>query len=335
MSSLLSYYGPKSNLISVEFRSDGESSATEIILEDGKVSALVVGPASYIITVAQQLAWLGATCRSSTYQSRSFLRCAYYCDTIWEHSNPSSNSFKISYNMAPFDEAEIPRSWALLFGSPCVASGYPIDERLKNEIGLQLPIEFLEVEKLYSERLSFQDNNPAGFETYCFINSELSYDLGKMLQELEKPTLPALERQMNRFLNEIGVPSFQEILMEITKRYSKSENKNDQFYSSGNLHRLVPELLDTNPSSIQHSKYNEMSWCDIIKCKIENWTKEEWDWWPFQPPKRALSSGEARLYWTCVRSNSPTFLKKEANLISRRAVRNSDGQKSLRGLQER
>jgi len=109
-----------------------------------------------------------------------------------------------------------------------------------------------------------------------------------------------LRESLHNFIN----PSFQTRLMEITDKYGRLENKDDEFRSNGDLHSLIAELLDSDPSCIGWTDREGTSRSDILKWKFEGWTGEKWDWWPSKPPQRRLRPGEARLHWTCVSSNS-------------------------------
>jgi hypothetical protein len=102
-----------------------------------------------------------------------------------------------------------------------------------------------------------------------------------------------------------NVPSsFQQNLMEFVERSAKSGVKDNGFHSRSDLRCIAAELLDTNPSRIEWTDGDKVSWGDIFKHKFEDWTKEKWNWWPFNPLRRALLSDEARLYWTCVSNKS-------------------------------
>jgi len=92
--------------------------------------------------------------------------------------------------------------------------------------------------------------------------------------------------------------------MKIIDKYRRLENKDDKFCFNGDQHSLIAELLDSDLSYIRWTDRKGTSWSGILKWKFEGWTREKWDWWPFKPPQWRLCPREARLYWTCVSSNS-------------------------------
>jgi hypothetical protein len=252
-------------------------------------------------------------------------------------NDSSPDTFSISYITVPVDEDEPSPSWTYLFDGPYIASGYVTSERSERDVGLQLPAEFLGIRGSGPERLSSRDKNTAGSSTRCFIDGGRSYDLEEVFQGSEqRRTLVFLEGKLNNDPYRSLFPPFLQFLTGLTKRYERLDIETDGFHSSGRLHRVVAELLDTNPGSIEWSDSDAISHYDILKRKLEDWTKEEWNWWPFKRPQRALGSGEARLYWTCVRSKSPTSdIANSKGLMRDRRVGRKDGQKSLQVLQRR
>jgi hypothetical protein len=70
------------------------------------------------------------------------------------------------------------------------------------------------------------------------------------------------------------------------------------------LTRLVVEWEYISPSDIQIVYDYNSSLMNRFKCVFEDLTKESWDWWPLEPPKRPLPSEKARVIWHCVRSTN-------------------------------
>lgn len=102
-------------------------------------TALVSGPESLIRIVAQQLAWLGAVCRTSSPADR-----LAYCDTIWT-KDPSRvvSSFTIRYNIVRFNVEDQKGCWHKLLSNSVIATGFPIPKRPEDMIGLQIPLKIM------------------------------------------------------------------------------------------------------------------------------------------------------------------------------------------------
>ncbi|KAL6165452.1 hypothetical protein ACJQWK_08678 [Exserohilum turcicum] len=287
------------NALTAVPNSDDQSLDTRIVFTEGKVSASVTGPKDFLVAVAQQLAWLGATCRPREEQLPSETRQhPYYHDTILTQDNTELNEFRISYVKVLVDEDEASQSWTCLLDGPCIASGCPISVRSEDEAGLQLPSDFLGTKETALEVLTVRGTAPAGSSTKCFINGWGSYNFEKEFQSSEQPrSLIFLEQKLNSNISVLAY--YRQSLMNLAKRHKQTGTEH-RLPSSNKLPHVVSELLDTDPSSIDWSYGHAISFSNNLKSKFEDWTREEWDWWPFRHPQRALRSSEARLYWTCV-----------------------------------
>lgn len=280
----------------------------EIALVRNKVIASVTGSKDFVIAIGQQLAWLGATCRPRSKQPQYGRRYSLYCDTFWRRHHTLSNSYAIWYDTVEVDvEAAEDDYWKNNFLDFCIASGYSIIERPRDEIGLQLPARLWKVVEDFPENLLLPAKLPSGLTTDVYIREGPSYYLKKKLSHSEhKMTLAALEKHLTIILHSCATLSFQEALMEILRGYQTSNSEGDVFYFSGNLHRIIAELLDIDPSSIEWTRDEKPSLGDIIKDRIEHSTKEQLNWWPFNPPRRINCYNGARLYWRCVSNHSRT-----------------------------
>lgn len=305
------------------------SSAIEFSLREDKVSALIVGSKDFIVAVVQQLAWLGATCGVKPHQSSSPSRDPYYCETVWKQDMSSKNTYEISYDIVPLDEDETVPHWALLLDSPRIACGYPISERFSNEMGLKLPVEFLDAEPQDANIWSSYEDVPAGSTTNCYIDSVTSYDLKKMLQDMKQLSMTALEVYLKDLKTFHSADLFRRTLTRLYRTYKSAKSPNEQRCYSHQLRNTTAELLDTDPSSIELNDHHKSVWADTFKHNFQLWTKEEWDWWPLTPPRRPLLVGEARLYWTCVIGNLRISVANPLILTFCRTVGIEDGQKFL------
>lgn len=101
----------------------------------------VQGSESYIVAVAQQLAWLGAACRESVGRLAScYTMVSERADSAHEFPGPL---FDISYEVSSSVGDASPSCWHDLVGNSVVAIGYPIRPREHDEIGLQTSIEIM------------------------------------------------------------------------------------------------------------------------------------------------------------------------------------------------
>jgi hypothetical protein len=111
-----------------------------VFLLKDTVSVSATGSVEFLCTIGQQLAWLGAVCRSSRIG-------LCYCDTVWTHKRSGAHSggeyFAIGYDVVLFDRDEIKPCWHSLVGDFVVATGFPIPERPSDDKGLQIPVEVM------------------------------------------------------------------------------------------------------------------------------------------------------------------------------------------------
>ena len=265
----------------------------------------VKGSKEFLVAVAQQLAWLGAACIPSEEQSPSKThREAYYRDTIWTPDDSKPDTFHMLYAIVPVDEDEPSPSWTSLFDGPCIASGYPISVRSENQLGLQLPQEFLGISEPLPGQLTRQGKKPAESSGRFFIPGEPNRNLERIFQISGQPkTLVSLEKEVNSTHSILQY--FGRSLVGLKRKYEQTEVEKYGLQSSRRLSHVVAELLDADPGSVEWSNTDPINFFDTSKNKFEDWTRGEWDWWPLKPPKRALRSSEARLYWTSVSRESP------------------------------
>jgi hypothetical protein len=135
--STLSRHGQDSDLPSK--LGNTPSSAIFIDLERQTVTA--TGSEDLIVTVAQQLTWLGAACRASVGELA-------YCYPTFDEAEISRTdfhvpAFQITYEVVPLSAQEPRSCWNKLVGSSVIATGFPISERLLNETGLDVPLEIM------------------------------------------------------------------------------------------------------------------------------------------------------------------------------------------------
>ena len=100
----------------------------------------VTGSEDFIVTIGQQLAWLGAACRTSVDQ---FSRCY----TAFAEAKPDSElpqpTFEIRYEVIPLRPDEPTSCWKDLVGDSVIATGFPISERHCEAIGLEIPLQIM------------------------------------------------------------------------------------------------------------------------------------------------------------------------------------------------
>ncbi len=67
------------------------------------------------------------------------------------------------------------------------------------------------------------------------------------------------------------------------------------------LGQVLPRGLRlTAKENIYFLTHDPLTIQDRVKRRFEAYSGEEWDWWPFRPARRPLTSGNVRLQWTCV-----------------------------------
>lgn len=110
-----------------------------ISLEDKTI--IVAGPEDLIVTVGQQLTWLGAACRESIGELA-------YCYAKFDEVETSLAesyvpTFSITYEVVPISAQEPRSCWNDFVGNLVVVPGFPVSERLLDETGLELPLEIM------------------------------------------------------------------------------------------------------------------------------------------------------------------------------------------------
>jgi hypothetical protein len=137
------------------------------------------------------------------------------------------------------------------------------------------------------------DEDPDGGEIEDV--DKLEYDLAKARQFIETSfAFTALQKNLQDFVN----PTFASRLGDIIKRLARMSPHIKDF---SHLQRVASELRHTNPHNIQIQRAEIIHWNDEVRAKIEDWTRQEWEWWPLERPRRRLGNGTAKVEWLCVR----------------------------------
>lgn len=93
------------------------------------------------MTVAQQLAWIGAVCRGSIGRlAFCYTRFSEVVDAEVELPGPI---FNISYHLSTVGVKASESCWHKLVGNSVIGAGFPIPERANGEIGLHIPLELM------------------------------------------------------------------------------------------------------------------------------------------------------------------------------------------------
>jgi hypothetical protein len=117
-------------------------------------------------------------------------------------------------------------------------------------------------------------------------------------------------KSLRRGLREFVHPSFGTLLNTLVKkRLSVSDS-----LASSEIFQFVGEIKDALPETIVYSS-DPVGILDRIMAGIERTTRQEWDWWPLQPPKLPSTADSVRVTWRSV-----CMLR----LSSRRCVANPD-----------
>lgn len=106
----------------------------------------VTGPAASIAEVAEQMAWLAASLRSSP-SNRGVAYCSPRVSDIRVGDAPLSNSFDAHFRidfavrvLPETDSQSNGQCWHGLFRNPVVVEGYPILKRPPGRLGLEIPL---------------------------------------------------------------------------------------------------------------------------------------------------------------------------------------------------
>jgi serine/threonine protein kinase len=73
----------------------------------------------------------------------------------------------------------------------------------------------------------------------------------------------------------------------------------------GEIKELMSELLYSRPLEISLVQDVSVSYLDMLRNKVEEYTEIGWDWWPLDKPQKSLPDGYSRLSWQCVSSHKP------------------------------
>ena len=96
------------------------------------LTAQPVGNLDFVISIGQQLAWLSAACQFSNELC--------YADTSWMITD---EDVEIRTCLVPIDEAEEKFCWHNLTGDTVIVSGFPMEDRGEQDIGLQIPLKIM------------------------------------------------------------------------------------------------------------------------------------------------------------------------------------------------
>jgi hypothetical protein len=87
----------------------------------------------------------------------------------------------------------------------------------------------------------------------------------------------------------------------------RDRQRHDKHFSNKQLRDLevlISELQHVVPDQIVTDVNGTMTAANYLKGIVEDFTGETWDWWPLKPRMRALTKGEVRLWWDCVRNST-------------------------------
>ena len=107
--------------------------------------------------------------------------------------------------------------------------------------------------------------------------------------------LQALRSSLQDFVH----PPFQTKLQELLDRPSLTTGLESNKVMA-DIRGLIAELQEVRPESIGVSCRSKESFTDYLKGIVEDFTSEEWEWWPLKPRRRPILAGQARLQWRCV-----------------------------------
>jgi hypothetical protein len=112
----------------------------DIIINLVEKSLLVTGSEEFVVTVAQQISWLGAACRVTPLG----LGCSYilFNEVASKFGLPLC-TFRISTEVVPLTSDDSGSCWNEVVGNSTIVTGFPIPERVNNEKGLELPLEVM------------------------------------------------------------------------------------------------------------------------------------------------------------------------------------------------
>ena len=115
--------------------------APNIDISPDRQRVSVSGSEDFIVTVAQQLAWLGAACRASVGRLA-------FCYTTLSEVNDSGVEFPgpvfdINYDISSTEVEASESCWHDLVGNSVIVAGFPILERANGEVGLHIPLEIM------------------------------------------------------------------------------------------------------------------------------------------------------------------------------------------------
>ena len=221
-----------------------------------------------LVAVAQQLAWLGASCGTQPEPSQGE---PVYRDTRWEWDPHEQNLFKISYTDASFEnDAGVP-PWSSLLGEVSFAAGFKIPGHQKHQAGLMVPT------ALFAER----DEIPQG--------ADHAAPFGLVLDDALTERLQALSSKISSAKILISLESICKTRCDgagLEKQLSLLRSSLQQIINTPFAEEIVILSSDDIP------------WINRLKALAENYTQVSWDWWPLSPRIPDLSQDQRHLRWT-------------------------------------
>lgn len=101
----------------------------------------VSGSEDFIITVAQQLAWLAAACRESTGELMyCYVEFSEVDHAQWDNFIPE---FQVAFELAPLEPESQRSCWNMIVGNSVLVAGFPIAQRPAGIVGLAISLEIL------------------------------------------------------------------------------------------------------------------------------------------------------------------------------------------------
>jgi hypothetical protein len=220
-----------------------------------------------LVAIAQQLAWLGASCGLQPEPSQGG---PTYRDTTWEWDPHEQNLFRISYTNASFDTDDDVPPWSSLLGIISVATGFEIPGHKKHQPRLVVP----------TSLLAEWDEIPPGAENAA-PHLVLDDALTKRLQTLTSNIQSA---RILISLESICKTSRESLSLE--KQLSLLGSSLQQIISNPLAEEFVVLSSDGIP------------WINRLKALAEDYTQVSWDWWPLSPRIPGLSQDQRHLRWT-------------------------------------
>lgn len=95
-------------------------------------------------------------------------------------------------------------------------------------------------------------------------------------------------------------PTLRSMLLDFIERPKKDTSDPAQQTWVTAARTLATELRDVDPSLISISREHRGGHVNALKIRVEDLTREKWNWWPLSPAWRPTGKDEMRIRWTCV-----------------------------------